>query len=69
MHLLVEDMEHSDPVVKGMVMSLEDLGLLHPVLVDMEPQFVACFLIHEALGTEVVPDLSSLKENYRNASH
>ena len=69
MQPLAEDMEHSDPVLKGMVMLLEDMGLLHPVLVDMEPKFVACFLIHEALGMEVVPDLSSLKENYRNTSH
>ena len=37
MHPLVEDMEHSDPVLKGMVMPLEDKGLLHPVLVDMGP--------------------------------
>ena len=59
-HPLVEDMEHSDPVLKGMVMPLEDMGLLHPVLVDMGPYFVACFLIQEALGMEVVPNPSSL---------
>ena len=65
MHPLAEDMEHSDPVLKGMVTPLEDLGLLHPLLVNMVPYFVACFLIHEALGMEVVPDLNSLKENYK----
>ena len=37
MQPLAEDMEHSDPVLRGMVMLLEDMGLLHPVLVDMEP--------------------------------